>query len=320
MMDKSNIQKIALCKQLFILLCVVTIFLISYTLQENNTYIIPIVIRTIFEKSKTTSNSDHEYFFHPSCKCSRPGPHLDNLKVSKHWNKRVKISLKIPDSTFVGNSTCNDYASALGAGQKVISYSYYSPWKEGLKSYKRHDGPSDTKQRFLSLLEPLAQSSKTLYPGWRLRIYHNVTVEDSEAFSTLCDLYCQHDHVDLCDTRQLPGQGDLNSQFPVGRFWRFQVLGDPTVAMFGSRDTDSYLTEREAAAVQDWVESGEQWHVMRDGHRATMLAGLWGGHNYANMRLATKARRALLGDKVSPKLVKDYDQQILKKKVWPLIR
>ena len=62
--------------------------------------------------------------------------------------------------------------------------------------------------------------------------------------------------MDFCDTRDLPGIGDLNTNFPVGRFWRFQVLGDPTVSMFGSRDTDSLLSEREEAAVRDWLGRG----------------------------------------------------------------
>ena len=44
-----------------------------------------------------------------------------------------------------------------------------------------------------------------------------------------------------------------------------QVLGDPTVAVFGSRDVDSYLTQREKAAVGAWLVSGKQFNVLRDG-------------------------------------------------------
>ena len=32
---------------------------------------------------------------------------------------------------------------------------------------------------------------------------------------------------------------------------------DPTVDMMGSRDLDSRLTNREAAAVADWIDTGE---------------------------------------------------------------
>ena len=85
--------------------------------------------------------------------------------------------------------------------------------------------------------QPLAESASKIYPGWRMRIYHNITDDDQmvkvshgialfipkQAFSTLCKLYCEHDFVDLCDVRNLPVIGDLNTQFPIGRFWRFQV-------------------------------------------------------------------------------------------------
>ena len=145
-------------------------------------------------------------------------------------------------------------------------------------------------------------------------------MNETEAWDTLCSLYCQYDFIDLCDTRALPTVGDLNTKFPIGRFWRFQVLSDPTVSVFGSRDVDSFLTEREAASVKAWLVSGKQWHVMRDGpfHRSTILAGLWGGANYENLTMASLVRSQLLG--VQPNLYKFYDQRILHGRVWPVIR
>ena len=102
----------------------------------------------------------------------------------------------------------------------------------------------------------LARTVGSLYPGWRMRIYHNVTSAQPAALASLCSLYCGHQHVDLCDTRRLPGLGDLNTQFPVGRFWRFQALGDATVRRLLVRDTDAWLLPRERAAVTQWEESG----------------------------------------------------------------
>ena len=40
--------------------------------------------------------------------------------------------------------------------------------------------PTETAERFLELLKPLADSARELYPDWRMRIYHNVTEDDSE--------------------------------------------------------------------------------------------------------------------------------------------
>ena len=187
----------------------------------------------------------------------------DGAAREKMWDQSPFLVLP---GKYVGQSTCNNFTSALGAGQRVLSYSYYRP--------DPHSGkPSDTVERFLGLFQPLAESARRLFPGWRLRIYHNVTSEDREALELFCQLYCNYSFLDLCDTRDLPGIGDLNAQFPVGRFWRFQVLADPTVEMFGSRDSDSFLSEREAAAVSAWLRSGEQFHVMRDGpfHRSGVI-------------------------------------------------
>ena len=45
----------------------------------------------------------------------------------------------------------------------------------------RADGrPNDqSSTRYAELLQPLARAIKEMYPGWRMRIYHNVTLEDS---------------------------------------------------------------------------------------------------------------------------------------------
>ena len=108
-----------------------------------------------------------------------------------------------------------------------------------------------------------------------------------KVLNRLCKLYCTFDHVDFCDTRYhnnkfflcivgfrvLPSSGNLNQDFPVGRFWRFQALGDPTVRLepfninncivwilkirkFASRDVDSWILPRERDAVNDWEDKG----------------------------------------------------------------
>ena len=80
----------------------------------------------------------------------------------------------------MGQSTCDGYTSALGAGQAVLSYTYYTPWRTVIKQYMDNGKPTDTVERFLELLKPLAESAKLLYPDWRMRIYHNVTENDTE--------------------------------------------------------------------------------------------------------------------------------------------
>ena len=68
-------------------------------------------------------------------------------------------------------------------------------------------------------------------------------------------------------------------------FWRFLPLGDPTVQRFLSRDLDALVLEREVAAVHEWLESGRQFHIIRDNanHNTAIVAGLWGVDNYKNI-------------------------------------
>ena len=105
----------------------------------------------------------------------------------------------------------------------MLTYSYYSPWRHATAKYQANGKPRETDDRFQELLEPLAKSMLSLYPGWRMRIYHNVTVNDSQAWNKFCHIYCHYQHVDFCDVRDLPVIGNLNNKFPIGRFWRFQV-------------------------------------------------------------------------------------------------
>ena len=55
---------------------------------------------------------------------------------------------------------------------------------------------------------------------------------------------------------------------------------DPSVSLMVSRDLDSRLTGREAAAVTQWLTDPQQlpFHVMRDNpqHGTEILGGMWG--------------------------------------------
>ena len=71
----------------------------------------------------------------------------------------------------------------------------------------------------------------------------------------MCDLYCQHDHVDTCDMRHHPTEGDLQDRFPAGMMWRLLVMGDPSVRKFVIRDLYAWLLPRERAAVKQWEQT-----------------------------------------------------------------
>ena len=73
---------------------------------------------------------------------------------------------------------------------------------------------------------------------------------------------------------ELISHTDLEGTVDLGRAWRFAVLGDPTVRLFGVRDLDMFILERELAAMEEWREDdSKQFYVMRDTPERKMRAG-----------------------------------------------
>ncbi len=76
-----------------------------------------------------------------------------------------------------------------------------------------------------------------------------------------------------------------------GSLWRFEVMFDEDVDVFIVRDADSRLDYREKLAVDEWVESGKAYHVMRDHpHHGPiehpLFAGMFGGKVQATKEIA----------------------------------
>jgi len=115
-----------------------------------------------------------------------------------------------------------------------------------------------------------AQLMKEIYPGWKMIVFHDVTVPDS----TIKEL----NKLDVITK-------DVTSLDLYGMFWRFLVIDydDCELAIF--RDTDSRITEREQDGVLEWISSKKTLHVIRDhpAHRIPfgndqpgILGGMWG--------------------------------------------
>ena len=158
--------------------------------------------------------------------------------------------------------------------------------------------------------------------GFVLRLYHS-TAPGDPLWSRLCSLACQTDLLDLCDVKTVPrpvGANQTSDLFPM--LWRFLPTLDPQVSVVMSRDLDSRLTEREAAAVREWLESDRSLHAMRDHpfHTVPIMGGGWGAKldtqtRRDNWRLTwdnmlTDARLYSGSDKKGP------DQDLLHRYVW----
>jgi hypothetical protein len=72
-------------------------------------------------------------------------------------------------------------------------------------------------------------------------------------------------------------------------FTRFLPFENKNNEFYLSRDTDGRLIHREVKAIEQWIESGKKFHIIRDHpwHNAPILGGMWGAKNLnlKNIRL-----------------------------------
>lgn len=146
-----------------------------------------------------------------------------------------------------------------------------------------------------------ADLATKLYPGWTSRFYVGKTTPLNYV-DTLKKMPCT-------EVVEMPEDGNW-----IGMFWRFRAADGEDVVI--SRDTDSRLTQREKDAVDAWLDSPYDFHIMRDHpyHATEILGGMWG------------ARNGIL--KGIGKMIDDYtkgnfwqvDQNFLKEKIYPIVK
>ena len=113
-----------------------------------------------------------------------------------------------------------------------------------------------------------ADIAERLFPEWICRYYvgksvpHKIVEELAKRTNT--EVYILNEDGDW-----------------TGMFWRFYAASDPTVSCMISRDCDSRLSTREKEAVDEWISSDKDFHIMRDHphHAIEILGGMWGCKN-----------------------------------------
>ncbi|HEY1934395.1 MAG TPA: hypothetical protein VGG99_20495 [Acetobacteraceae bacterium] len=151
-----------------------------------------------------------------------------------------------------------------------------------------------------------ARAARFVYPGWTCRFY----VDDSVSAPLRQTL--RGEGAQVIGVHGMPAD-------PCGTLWRFLVADDADVDRFILRDADSLLNVRERVAVDEWIDSGLRFHVMRDHYDQSelVLAGLWGGVRGAlppmlpAIRAWFAAQRQVIG--------RTADQEFLRS-LWPTIR
>ena len=163
---------------------------------------------------------------------------------------------------------------------------------------------------------------------WVMRLYYDLEPSDQQLMSQLCDLACANNNLDLCNIRALPGTPVSDATEIFAMNWRFFPTLDPQVDIYLCRDLDSRPSQREVAAVREWLRSGLAIHSMRDhpAHNTPLLGASWGA------RLDTEAGTArslwagswagILRDNLTyaDRDFKGPDQTILTVHVWPWAR
>ena len=173
-------------------------------------------------------------------------------------------------------------------GRNVISYSLWG------------DDP-----KYLQGALANATIAPVVYPAWVCRFYCDETVP-GDVRSRLAQSGAQ---VVMMPTMQ---------EAFAGLFWRFHVTSDVSVQRYLIRDVDSPLTCQERVAVDEWIESGELFHLIRDWytHTELILAGLWGGVRGALPDLDSAYQTFYQQANRS----RTIDQQFLRWYVWPLLK
>lgn len=111
-----------------------------------------------------------------------------------------------------------------------------------------------------------AKLALEIYPDWICRYYVGKDVPLDIIKSLI-----SFDNTELYIMNDVGGVA-------LGTFWRFFAASDLDVDIMISRDTDSRLNAREKAAVDEWLASDKDFHIMRDHpyHNVPILAGMWG--------------------------------------------
>lgn len=145
-----------------------------------------------------------------------------------------------------------------------------------------------------------------IYPHWTCRFYVDASVP-----------------ADVVDRLRRAGAEvvfvDAMLQRWPGPMWRFAAYDSPGLHRVIFRDADSVISEREAAAVAEWIDSGRHFHHMRDSstHTELLLAGTWG----VSAGALPPMHRLIASFLTRPLTSRHFaDQHFLREFVWPYAR
>jgi hypothetical protein len=146
-----------------------------------------------------------------------------------------------------------------------------------------------------------AQMSRDFYPDWIARFYIGKSVP--------MEIVASLKNIDNTDVVLMDESGDW-----TGMFWRFLAADGEDIVL--SRDTDCRPSWREVRAVEEWLSSDKDFHIMRDHpyHGTAILGGMWGARNGILRGISKKISEYYKGN------FWQVDQNFLREIVYPVVK
>ena len=150
-----------------------------------------------------------------------------------------------------------------------------------------------------------ADIAKEDWPDWTCRYYVSPNVPES----AIKELESR-DNVEIVRMNE--------DESWNGMFWRFYAASDPDVDVAIFRDADSRIGVREKAAVDEWLSSDKDVHIIRDGcqHGWEICGGAWGVRNQSLIGM-----KEFIDDFEAKKLMNKHgiDQIYLSREIYPIV-
>lgn len=150
-----------------------------------------------------------------------------------------------------------------------------------------------------------AELSTRFYTDWKQKYYVGSSVPNQI-------IYSLEDFPNV----QIIEKEDLGNW--TSMFWRFEAAYDDDSDVVIFRDTDSRVSLREESAVNEWLDSGKTFHIMRDHpyHKFPILGGMWGIRKNSKYNLQSMLEKFII-EKASDRYGTDYE--FLGNVLYPLI-
>ena len=145
-----------------------------------------------------------------------------------------------------------------------------------------------------------AEMRKDYYPDWVARFYCGQSVPE--------DILERLRKIEGTEVIVMDESGNW-----TGMFWRFLAADGDDIMI--SRDTDCRFTQREVDAVESWLSSDKDFHVMRDHpyHGTEILGGMWGCRSGILKGITELIDGYTKGD------FWQVDQNFLRENIWPKV-